>query len=462
MPSSPKWPVYQIASSDGTVAVGKSPRYPVIQIADSSGNLTSLAGVGVYNVQDYGAKGDGVTDDTSAIQTAINTAVTNCQSDGSYLAQVFLPAGKYKLAGSLVQGGATKGNALLTLPVIPTTSHKVTLMLKGPGPVSPVAHWEQTVGQRAGAVLSTTVAGTQDGTFGEASVVGGPTPAQGYGQATVVFNNMCIVVDGIGISVPNDPAICGFDFRGMAECIVEDASVLVNSAPASISAPSGAHQWTFGLAMPEGGNNDLCDVNRFSCEGLCYGILVAEHANIESVRCVYTIGAIMVSQAGGHGIKIKYASVEQSQMAVGVLQGVNGSPIDIDQLDYEFPSQSGFGYFVLINDSGNRLFGTINVVWAGGNLSNSRTMMTGGANLRLLDAQYGFGHVASPSIPTSATDFLNPFWRPAAVTITGGTVSAIAVDGTATGLTSGTVVLPSGKNIKLTYTVAPSWTWCLI
>ncbi len=48
----------------------------------------------VYNVKDYGAKGDGTTDDTSAIQNALNTAPVG--------AVVFVPTGTYAISAPLV------------------------------------------------------------------------------------------------------------------------------------------------------------------------------------------------------------------------------------------------------------------------------------------------------------------------------------------------------------------------
>jgi hypothetical protein len=44
------------------------------------------------------------------------------------------------------------------------------------------------------------------------------------------------------------------------------------------------------------------------------------------------------------------------------------------------------------------------------------------------------------------------------VSVQGGTVTVIAVNGTATGLTSGTVYVPAGGTLTITYTVAPSLT----
>ncbi|MBQ4029589.1 MAG: glycoside hydrolase family 28 protein, partial [Prevotella sp.] len=60
--------------------------------------LTSLglfAQTPVYNVMDYGAKGDGITDDAIAIQRAIDA----CSAKGG--GQVYLPCGKTFLAGPI-------------------------------------------------------------------------------------------------------------------------------------------------------------------------------------------------------------------------------------------------------------------------------------------------------------------------------------------------------------------------
>ncbi|MCI4463703.1 MAG: hypothetical protein JHC30_06000, partial [Caldisericum sp.] len=70
-----------------------TPAASKIPIADSYGLLDKwiLSG-SVYNVKDYGAKGDGTTDDRTAIQSTINA----CSSAGGGI--VFFPKGRYLLS----------------------------------------------------------------------------------------------------------------------------------------------------------------------------------------------------------------------------------------------------------------------------------------------------------------------------------------------------------------------------
>src|SRR5581483_1509822 len=60
---------------------------------NSDGTLNSVQSV--YNVKDYGAKGDGTTDDTTAIQNAINAAATNGRGT------VFFPSAHYLISSTL-------------------------------------------------------------------------------------------------------------------------------------------------------------------------------------------------------------------------------------------------------------------------------------------------------------------------------------------------------------------------
>ncbi|MEM9702010.1 MAG: glycosyl hydrolase family 28-related protein, partial [Planctomycetota bacterium] len=62
----------------------------------------------VYDVQtEFGAKGDGVADDTAALQAALNAA---CANDSERSGIVYLPAGTYRLTGTLVANVGRPGS----------------------------------------------------------------------------------------------------------------------------------------------------------------------------------------------------------------------------------------------------------------------------------------------------------------------------------------------------------------
>jgi hypothetical protein len=82
----------------------------------------------IINVLDFGAAGDGVTDDTVAIQNAINAA----QSHGGH---VFLPAGTYRVSSLTISGAFTlRGagiNATTLLSVTGTAQPMLQIRLTG-------------------------------------------------------------------------------------------------------------------------------------------------------------------------------------------------------------------------------------------------------------------------------------------------------------------------------------------
>lgn len=407
-----------------------------------------------FHVDEFGAAGDGVTDDTAAIQAAIDAAYAYAVAHG-HAAEIVFPPRVYALSSPTVKGGLTRGNAQLTLPVHPDTDMKVVLSFRGVGDGSVFNHWKQTVAQRSGTVLRSTLTGqTVDPTWGAPSILGGPTNyTQPVGGAERFTNLMVNASDMIAVA-PYDPTISGFDFLQVAEANLTNVGALADAAVAGT--PSLADLPTnsaFGVRMPDMQNNARSQVNAVTVEGFGTGLVVSDHFNAQSVNLVYC-GIALFLNAGGiaHGISILSACIEACHTFIKS----SGSevPLHIGMLSGEHGGENG-GYHV--DDPDNVLIGDITVA----DMFADHLAVNGGANLRITDARQRRGSATPPAIPASGATFRNPFWRDAEVTVTGGTVSKVEVDGIDQGATSGRFTVPSGRSIRLTYTVAPSWSWRL-
>jgi hypothetical protein len=67
--------------------------------------------------------------------------------------------------------------------------------------------------------------------------------------------------------------------------------------------------------------------------------------------------------------------------------------------------------------------------------------------------------LAAPAFPGSASAIENPYGFPVQVVITGGTISAVTINGQLVGGGAGTYYVPAYGSISVTWSAQPSWTW---
>jgi hypothetical protein len=70
-----------------------------------------------------------------------------------------------------------------------------------------------------------------------------------------------------------------------------------------------------------------------------------------------------------------------------------------------------------------------------------------------------FPAVTTPGVPATTVPVVSTFNYTVKVTITGGTMSNVVINGVSVGTGAGTYILPAFGTITLTYTVAPTWNW---
>jgi hypothetical protein len=404
-----------------------------------------------FRPESYGAVRNGSTDDTAAIKSCINAAVAACQADGTYYCEVLFSAGIYQLSSATTVGGSTLGNSQIPLPaIVPETSQKVTLRLRGAGKAGAM-HWAQTQTLNVGTVLRTTLTGqTSDGTYGVPSVIGTPTAQVGSNGLAPWFSNMHVVVDGLTVMTPSNPSLMGIDLRGAAQATVLDYAAMASALPAALTSSPPSNSLSVGLYMPSPGNNAVCDIGTYSCEGFYYALGISEHVTAQRILAVYCNTAVFVqtsrhSVGTNHASNIDYLCAEAVSTVVEA-QGGDSSIIfalNIQTLDLEIANTGTH-----IVDANNNLRGQAN--WHDYGQTGPR--VSGAANWRIIDTAIPRGAV-TPTLP-STTVASTPIFRDMALTVSGGTVTAITVDGVAQGITSGTVFVPTGKAFAVTYSVS--------
>lgn len=442
------------------------------------------------------------TDDTAAIQSAINAAVTYAQGSQSQFAEVKFSASYYVVASPLTQTGAY--NAQITLPTITASSgYKVSLKLSGVSDVTaPPEHWLQVSQNAPGSVLVCAYMTTQTVAYlasnGPAAMIGGPVGGMGGGAGT--YSNMQLTVEGLTCLLPWISSIGGLNLFGLGQAWVKSFAVMpmaivpsgftVNPPPTSTQAwpelTSGGPaslQYTAGLIMPAEGNNDRNDIDYYTCYGAYIGLSGSDHLNWKSMRTLFCgVGwmpsALSVQQ--GHASAGLHWSCEATSNPILCLEGtVNWGgyklsgyvSMNIDALGLE-TFASGH---IVHGDSNGYLSGQINFesLQASGQTTNRPfySSLTDAVSIKLVSMEVLPGPAlttGSAAPPASTHAFNNYYYRDAWVTValTSGTFGSLNIDGTAqpnaAGASTYQFLLPAGHAYTPTYSGTLSHTLTLL
>ncbi|MGW3135899.1 hypothetical protein [Streptomyces sp. NPDC001139] len=326
----------------GAGAAGVTTLVTTISTVNSSTSVT-LAAANASGGNVTGALAMWGTDDTTAIQSAINAAGTYAATHGAATVRIpVAPAGRfYAIAGALVTGGSTHGNAQLTIPVVATTGSKAILTFEGETDAAAVQHWEQTVPQTSGSTLvsfkvfaSSSAQIASINAAGNAAVLGGPSQPGGYGVAPGVFSNMHVVVRGLSILTTHSAfglTLTALDLSGVANAAIENFAYGTCGSVAGgdyASPGSFANGLCPGLLMPAAGNNDLVLIRNVTCHGgYTYGAFVTEHADVYGMRILYCwaafcpVGTYYGSVGSTHAIVATLLSIEACTYLVYIIGG---------------------------------------------------------------------------------------------------------------------------------------------
>lgn len=411
------------------------------------------------------------TDDTAAFIACVNAMGTYGKTH-NYYAEMLLKAAVYIINGPLVQGGPGLCNAQIPLPVNQASNAAPTLVLaftgvkggqgssmfSGSGTI-PGPDWSGTV------LFSTLTGQSYSATFGAPTMIGGPTPEQGYtGAFSNLWNNLIPVVTGVTCMANVIPTLNMMDFRSCSRMHIEwMKSIVFTSFSSTAGYNSPLAQGPAGLVCPQGGNNAYSYVGSYACYGFGVGFLANESVWAGFIGTFLCDTGIYYNESSdGHGVTIGRWAAEANNTHLFTGGGATGPmPFNVLSMETENISQWTAGKF--INDGGNVLGGRINI---SNSLGTGPSILTGNiigaSNCEIIYQGQGGkrGAQTPPTMVASGSSLQNPFWKHCWVTVSGGSGVTVSVDGQSTGLSSGAFRVPSGQTISLgTYTGSPAWNW---
>jgi hypothetical protein len=171
----------------------------------SGGTLSTITSDAAYNAKAHGLAGDGVTDDTSALQALINLV---CASGGG---TIYFPPGVYLITGPLQD--TSDRNAQLLLPFIPDGDEIINLSFVG-ALEPPQAFWTKATTKPTGRAYSI-IKSTLTGATGTASLIAGTDGTNDF------FNNLTVNLKNLIFEVPADPT---FTVINLLSCLQGDIS----------------------------------------------------------------------------------------------------------------------------------------------------------------------------------------------------------------------------------------------
>ena len=482
-----------VATLDGILASFKS-----MGIAEGISVTSKIfdAGGAVFNVKAYGAKGDGVTDDTTAIQAAINAA--NALPGG----KVFLPPGQYGISATLTVtatqgttgaslvpsfvGSSTPGRigdggsdisstSIICLPTFPTGDMVLAYYPPTADTSRPPSGAE--IGN-FGVVCNSLGAGIiisqprqfygHNITIDHAAITNGGTPfgssASGafnlasYSATAPAFNRW----DSITTSYS---AQDGFNYQILSDDLCTNIFSLQDVRNGLFITGSGTfvnihyEGSTYGIYVLCGNTHQyFYGINQFGLPHLNSVIIESNNSTAESSNVYFTNCQFSNQPVSGTGAP---------DAAIVRLEANGSNIINTVFTACEFTAQAYTSYFV-VADVGLAPTSTATFIgcqFRGTTLSGLYDLnsLTG---IKFSDC-IGLGEgapLAAPSVPASGTVLQNPY--PFAVTVyvsDTGTGTSVAVGGTTVGnVLAGAmapVFLAGNETITLTYTTAPTWVW---
>lgn len=427
------------------------PAGTVVQCVVTAGSLSDVWSAlnrgRAFYADDYGAVGDGATDDAAAIQSAI----VACQAAGGGTVRLSAKPYRLKSAGlvvtadnvqlvgegwatTLIADAALAGGTPLVWVQAPATGYRygikvADIMFVGGDLTGPLAvQLDSTYHARLQRVRFSHFGGTSVFLNGSASYYGAYTRFDqcewengGAGTAVKTTNHEWNHVDGGHISWYNQTGGIGLWFTSGNNRVI-------------------------GLSTDECDTAVLVDNCKLvSINGCGFDRGVTRHIRLKGAQECAIVGNRFHDFAG-----------TGSKAMIDVDSAANAGNVIVGNT-----CLTGTGWTWFIHESGN--LGPAPNTYANNETTGKPIAMqnasAGGGIARQNRGYNPVGVLGPPAVPASGTALTNGYGVDCQVYITSGTVQSVLLGGMTTGLTAGMVRVPAWSAVTLNYSTAPSWTW---
>lgn len=328
------------------------------------------ARAGQYLVSDFGAKGNGSTDDTSAIQAAIDAA------DAANGGEIAFGPGVYMIAGPA--RNPSQENSQILLPRRDLSSQApISIRLRGPCPPI-LGPWDNGHAPMGGAILQSTMT-----TSGVSLIHSWST----YQFDAVPLAGIYCGVQDLTVRCPDNPAIMALNLGSCMSANV--SSVLIDTPTYTNPRAQPTHSGSVGIILPQRGNAVAPSGRDIMVLGFYEGTRLGEHFTGDNINAFFCWRGV-VFMSSYHGVNIGRIGTFYCKSDIFIDQALGPPPtLNVQQHDIETSDIYGWwtegGY--RLDDAGNKGIGRINwwTVYANTGAVNTYTT-NGGSGLTLTRA----------------------------------------------------------------------------
>lgn len=280
----------------------------------SLGSGATTVNLPLFNVESYGAVGDGITDDYLAIREAWDDMLASPVGGLVY----FPKARTYRVDGSItsrLNPTADKARALFPLPMILSATQKKVRGLLGVG--NPYAVRMAELGGTPGQVNTASVLFVDYGntytwseTTGLPCIIGGPDADMTDFEGNT-FSNIHFSLDGLIIRNSNNPSLCALNLEQISTVELGinriDVESVLDNVPEPTN-PTGA-----AVLLPRSNNNVSVSVDKLIVEGHYTGIPITEHIDLRSAIALRCKIGVANRRPCSHYGRMQMLKIEQCQ-----------------------------------------------------------------------------------------------------------------------------------------------------